>query len=149
MKTLNLGCGASVDRRPGVVNVDSHPYPGVEVWDVDDQPWPWADETFDMVQAIQLFEHVREPVGFMREAWRVLRPGGTLFLRVPHYLSENSHTDPTHVRHCTLRTFDYWIAGTHLNQQFGPAYAGEATFSSGRVEQVGGAGEDIEARLVK
>lgn len=144
--TLNVGCGASVHKGAGWVNLDAHPYPGIQVvHDLDAVPWPFVDATFDHVQAIQVFEHVHNPVGFMCETYRVLRPGGTAYIVVPHWKSENSYTDPTHVRHCTERTWDYWIAGRPLHSQFGPAYGGVA-FTEGSAERVD---DDIVVRLTK
>lgn len=139
---LNVGCG----RFPvfGAVNLDRASGPGVDVvWDLDDTPWPFDDETFDRVHGIQVFEHVDNPVGFMCEAWRVLAPGGILHLEVPHYTSRNSYTDPTHRRHCTEETWDYWCAGTPLNSTNGPVYSGDIhQFDKVQVQHVG---EDIHA----
>ena len=127
MSSLNVGAGCNP--QPGMVNLDRVALPGVDVvHDLDVFPWPFPDEHFDQVVAVQVFEHVEHPVGFMREAWRVLKPGGTLLIIVPHYLSENSHTDPTHRRHCTVHTWDYWIAGTPLNGSLGPQYADGCEF---------------------
>ena len=124
MATLNLGCG----RFPviGAVNLDRMAGPGVDiVHDLDTIPWPFDDESFDTVTAVHVFEHVDKPVEFMCESWRILTVGGTLHIEVPHWQSENSHTDPTHRRHCTVHTWDYWIAGTPLNASNGPMYGGD------------------------
>lgn len=143
--TLNLGCGRAVD--PRAVNLDIVDLPGVDVvHDLDVTPWPFADGQFTKILAVQVFEHIHDPIGFMREAHRVLAPGGLLWMSVPHWQSENSFTDPTHVRHCTERTWDYWCAGTPLNAQFGPAYAGDSVFTKRRVERVG---EDIQVELIR
>jgi SAM-dependent methyltransferase len=140
---LNLGTGYSTD--PAATNVDRVAHPGVDViWDLDEHPWPFDDQAFDEVRAVQLFEHLTDPLGFMADAHRVLQPGGLLLIVVPHWQSENSHTDPTHVRHCTERTFDYWCEGEALHAQFGAAYAGPATFTK---ESVVRSGDDIFARL--
>jgi SAM-dependent methyltransferase len=140
---LNLGVGWCAD--PQAVNVDRVQLPGVDVvWDVDNHPWPFDDETFEEVRAVQLFEHVVDPIGFMAEAHRVLKPDGLLLIVVPHWQSENSHTDPTHLRHCTERTFDYWCEGEQLHEQLGYAYAGESTY---RKQSVVRTGDDIHARL--
>ncbi|MCA8982826.1 MAG: class I SAM-dependent methyltransferase [Planctomycetaceae bacterium] len=42
---------------------------------------PFADRSFDMVLSNSLLHHLPEPVRCLREAARVLRPGGMLFLR--------------------------------------------------------------------
>lgn len=141
---LNLGCGRfPVD---GAVNLDRVAGPGVDVvWNLDEAPWPFPDATFDRVQGIQVFEHVDNPVLFMAEAHRVLAPGGTLHLEVPHYTSRNSFTDPTHRRHCTEETFDYWCDGTSLNASNGAVYGGDIyRFTKVSVAKVD---EDLHATL--
>lgn len=143
MASLNLGVGHLAD--PNAVNVDMVNLPGVDVvWDLDQHPWPFNDQTFDEVRAVQLFEHLADPVGFMRDAHRVLQPGGLLLVVSPHWQSENSFTDPTHRRHCTERTLDYWCEGEALHAQFGAAYAAGAVFVK---ESVSRDGDDIFFRL--
>jgi SAM-dependent methyltransferase len=46
---------------------------------------PYGDETFDLVAAMDVIEHVVDPDPWLREAWRVLAPGGVLFLTTPNY----------------------------------------------------------------
>lgn len=45
---------------------------------------PFADEEFDIVYLMQVFEHLRDPNLFMKELYRVLKPGGLLYLSVPN-----------------------------------------------------------------
>lgn len=149
MKTaLNVGCG--IHQRTDSVNLDAVEIPGVDVvHDLDVFPWPFEDGIFEAVHATQVYEHVREPVGFVVEAHRVLKVGGVLHIVVPHYKSENSFTDPTHLRHCTERTWDYWCQGAPLNAQFGQQFGagpGGAVFEKLRVERYG---DDIYADLRK
>lgn len=140
---LNVGCGEWTF--PDSVNLDIAPLPGIDVvHDLDVIPWPFPDGRFAEVRAFQVFEHVADPIGFMREVHRVLEPSGVLLLTVPHWQSENSFTDPTHRRHCTERTWDYWCEGTALHAQFGAAYAAGRTFTKELVERVD---DDINVRL--
>jgi SAM-dependent methyltransferase len=48
---------------------------------------PFPDETFDLISAHWVVEHLREPEAFLREAFRLLRPGGRLFIRTTNLLS--------------------------------------------------------------
>ncbi len=46
---------------------------------------PFADETFDVVFAHQVLQHLGDPVGALREAARVLKKGGIVALRDSDY----------------------------------------------------------------
>ncbi|QGG47463.1 class I SAM-dependent methyltransferase [Heliorestis convoluta] len=46
---------------------------------------PFADETFDVIIANDFMEHVGNPEGALREAHRVLRKGGRLYVNFPPY----------------------------------------------------------------
>ncbi|MDQ2084637.1 class I SAM-dependent methyltransferase [Xanthobacteraceae bacterium Astr-EGSB] len=45
---------------------------------------PFADESFDVVIANQVFEHIREPLPVLQEIKRVLCPGGLFIALFPH-----------------------------------------------------------------
>ncbi len=48
---------------------------------------PFADGSFDLVLSHAVIEHVADPAAYMREARRVLAPGGVMFLQTAPYLS--------------------------------------------------------------
>ena len=50
-----------------------------------DQPLPYPDTAFDLIVSMDVIEHVPNPVPWVREALRVLRPNGVLFLTTPNY----------------------------------------------------------------
>jgi SAM-dependent methyltransferase len=52
--------------------------------DVDINRLPFADATFDKVLMSEVLEHIADDRAAMREIYRVLKPGGTLALSVPH-----------------------------------------------------------------
>lgn len=45
---------------------------------------PWANHSFDIVHAHHVFEHLEDPLLAAKEAWRVLKPGGFIFIEVPN-----------------------------------------------------------------
>lgn len=47
-----------------------------------------AADTFDVVLLLSVLEHLREPIGVLRESYRVLRPGGVLLVNVPTWLGK-------------------------------------------------------------
>ena len=46
---------------------------------------PWGDDSFDVVYAHQVLQHLSDPVQALREARRVLRPGGLVAVRDSDY----------------------------------------------------------------
>jgi SAM-dependent methyltransferase len=44
----------------------------------------YSDGAFDAITARHVLEHVQEPVGFLAECWRILRPGGRLVIVTPN-----------------------------------------------------------------
>lgn len=94
-------------------------YPGCApdiVHDLNQTPYPIPDNTFDLVVCLHVLEHVQNLVGATTELWRMLKPGGLLFVEVPYFTSVHFHTDPTHVHAFTTRSFDYYVAGTEVSK---------------------------------
>ncbi len=92
---INLGCGEFP--KEGFVNVDRFEGPGIDVvHDLSDLPWPFPDASADRIEADHVLEHLAEVFSVMREIHRVLRPGGVLVVRTPHFSRGFSH--PEHQR---------------------------------------------------
>lgn len=51
------------------------------------EPLPYGSSRFDLVVSMDVIEHVLDPADWLREATRVLKPGGLLFLTTPNYAS--------------------------------------------------------------
>jgi SAM-dependent methyltransferase len=65
--------------------------PGLTCNRVDlNQRWPYPSDKFDFVTSIEAIEHLENPWHMIREAARVLRVGGKLFLTTPNILSIKS-----------------------------------------------------------
>jgi len=59
----------------------------------------FRDDAFDLVISQDTLEHVEDDVGFVRQACRVLRRGGTLLLFTPHApVHTTSPSNPYHLR---------------------------------------------------
>ncbi len=67
-------------------------------------PLPYEDSTFDMVASMDVIEHVRAPEPWLREALRVLRPGGLMFLTTPNYGSASLRVIEDTVLEAVART---------------------------------------------
>jgi SAM-dependent methyltransferase len=58
---------------------------------------PFASESFDIVTAFDLIEHVERDDELIAEAYRVLRPGGVVLIAVPaHPFLLGGHDDALH-----------------------------------------------------
>jgi len=57
---------------------------GLEAYAEKWPPCSLPDESADAVTLINVLDHLRDPFGVLGEAWRILRPGGVLYIRVPN-----------------------------------------------------------------
>ncbi len=117
MKRLDLGCGTR--KREGAIGVDSNPRSKADViHNLNEFPYPFGDEEFDEIYCDSSLEHLEDVPAVMREIHRMLKPGGLTFIRGPFPSGSNYHTDVTHRRAFTSRSFDYFIEGTDLYDRY-------------------------------
>lgn len=103
---LDIGCGAGnmihhLSRYGRVKGIEVDPRPvamaqqrGYEVRLGDaTRGIPFPDASFDLVTALDVIEHVDEDEAILREAHRVMRPGGILAISTPAYMWLWSHND--------------------------------------------------------
>lgn len=111
---LILGCGPHKVAEKNDVLVDIRPFPNVHVvHDLNVRPWPWKDNEATHIQAIHVVEHLHcLLIPFMDEAWRVLRPGGSLYLETPlaGVDPDLEFGDPTHVRCYRVHSFANYLS---------------------------------------
>lgn len=106
---INLGAGNHIEE--GFVNHDLKKHrPEIDVaWDLNVLPWPWEDETADQICSMTVFEHLDiDLVAALDECWRILRPGGILYVKLPNAYDAEQWADPTHRRVFTLNTFKFF-----------------------------------------
>ncbi len=107
---LNLGCGRDI--KDGWVNVDCMPLDGVDLVanldEIRQNSLPYADQSVDEMQMIQVLEHINNPLPLMQELHRIAKPGAVLTVEVPHGSNDNAWEDPTHVRAFFLRSWGYY-----------------------------------------
>lgn len=106
---MKLYLGAGLKRLSGYLHVDVVPGEGIDcVHDLSIRPWPWPDDSADVIVAEDVVEHLEiHLIKFLDEAWRVMKPGGELFVRTPHHRGESSFIDPTHQWHLHEQSFEY------------------------------------------
>lgn len=102
---LNLGCGPS--RLPGSIGVDRIKRENVDVvHDLNILPYPFESNYADEVHFYHVLEHLDDTIGVLEEIHRILKPGGTLYLRVPHFSSLYAWGDITHKKAFSIYAFD-------------------------------------------
>lgn len=91
---VDLGCGVS--KPENYFGLDRVAVSGVDhVCDLE-QGIPLEDNAVGLVRAYDFVEHLADPVRLMNEIYRVLVPGGWLFLSVPSTDGRGAWQDPTH-----------------------------------------------------
>lgn len=120
---LILGCGYRSEK--DAINLDMVQLPGVDVQhNLEIAPYPFEDNTFSIVNAIDVLEHLDNIVLAMNEIWRIMKPGGRLFIRGPSASApEQGWRDPTHRRLFAEGTFDNWDPDTKDGRQYGFYFA--------------------------
>ena len=93
-RVLDVGCGSQPYR--GLLSREAQ-YIGIDIADAEEHfgykmpdtiyyqgdIWPLEDASVDYILCTETLEHVADPVPFLAEAARVLRPGGMMLLTVP------------------------------------------------------------------
>ena len=93
----------------------------VDIANLNEQPLPYGDSSFDIITATEVIEHLEHFRRVVREIHRVLAPGGICILSTPNILNLNSRLrflgfgfwnlfGPLPVRHSAL-----YSTGGHIN----------------------------------
>lgn len=121
MIALNLGCGN--DYRISTenitwINVDNGKAIVDKRLDIEEFPYDFSDNSIDRIDAIQVMEHIHRDnfIFVVKELYRISKNDCEWNIIVPHGLSDNFITDPTHRMPFSTRTFDYFIDGTQLRE---------------------------------
>ncbi len=94
-KRLDIGCGNN--KTPGSVylDVDKDANPDI-LHDLNIFPYPIEDNSMDEIVAKHIIEHLDHPQEFINELYRILKPGGTVFIETPHFTSYVAYSEVQH-----------------------------------------------------
>ena len=121
---LDIGCGRGDFLRGfkelglGVFGIDSERSNSetlkdidVKILDIEEAPFPFEKETFDFVFSKSVIEHLWNPDNFIKESYRVLKPGGRIIVMTPDWVSQRIifYDDFTHVHPYTKTSIDDFL----------------------------------------
>ena len=110
---VNLGCGKV--KIPGSIGVDLvkiENYVDI-IHDLNNIPYPFKSNSIDEIHFYHVLEHLDKPIEKMEEIYRILKPNGILYMRVPHFSSMGAYTDITHVRPFGYSSFNCFEKGNY------------------------------------
>lgn len=129
---IGAGRGSLIAKVKGSINVEASvcdytdtlmtlPGQKVDIANLNNEPLPYPDATFDVVTATEVIEHLEDFRRVVREIHRVLKPGGVCILSTPNILNLNSRLrflffgfwnlfGPLPVKHSAL-----YSTGGHIN----------------------------------
>ncbi len=109
-----VGCGPDYTRRDNLdVLVDFKAAFNPDVlFDISQgKKWPFPDDIADEIEAYHVLEHVEGFKNYrkaMEEMYRILKPGGILRIKVPHWRHESAVETADHVRFFGANSFHDW-----------------------------------------
>lgn len=86
--------------------------------DLNEEGIPYEDDSFDLVVASHVIEHVKDPIGLISECVRVLKPGGKLYVEAPSERSLLLPGFPFH--HEEFRSTSFFDDPTHQARPWTP-----------------------------
>ncbi len=133
-RPLNLNLGSGCRYLPGFYNVDLVNLPGVDLLaDLNEPLDALPDNSVDVIYTRHTLEHVDNLLNLIGEMHRVVRPGGTIYVIVPHFSNPYYYSDPTHVRFFGLYSFFYFCDAADQPRRKVPSFYTPTRF---RVESV-------------
>lgn len=129
-KLLDIGCGEGrgihyfmdkieeyhgIDKIEEVLNKLKVQYPQGNFHHMNIPPLSsFADNTFDTVTTFQVIEHIENDVLFVDEIYRVLKPGGKLFISTPN-IKMSLTRNPWHTREYTFKELNTLLSKKFKN----------------------------------
>ncbi|WP_201243749.1 glycosyltransferase [Halochromatium salexigens] len=104
---LNLSAGGSSSPGPNVIEAEAALFRNTDLV-ADSHHLPFQEGCFDLVIAMNAFEHYANPEQAAREIHRVLRPGGRVFIHTAFL--QPLHEPPYHFYNCTKYGLERWFA---------------------------------------
>ena len=105
---LELGCGNS--KKQGYIGIDQINYKCVDICgDVHRALDLIPENSCSKIYASHFFCHINDWEELLNKCYRVLKTGGTLSIKNPHYSNPYYYNDPTHIKYSGLYSFNFYV----------------------------------------
>ena len=108
---LNFGCANDI--REGWVNVDVQRGKGIISFDFNVLPYPFEDNTFELIHAENILEHLGRPKEVLHELRRISKNNGIIEIIVPYYNNKGAFNDMEHIHYFSDNTFVDFVSGVN------------------------------------
>jgi hypothetical protein len=121
---LNVSAGGTAQRLDHVIEAEVAIFRHTDVI-ADAHHLPFADASFEGVVSLNAFEHYHDPTQAAAEFWRVLKPGGWIYVRTAFL--QPQHEAPWHFFNCTKFGLMKWLQAfdmerLRVSENFNPSY---------------------------
>ncbi len=114
---LDVGCGRR--KLPGSIGIDADRGSLADVFhDLESYPWPFEDNSFDLILLSHVLEHLSDTGKTMQELHRIAKPGGRIVIQVPYFRSPDAFTDPTHRHFFTMGSETFIVTSGFKKEAF-------------------------------
>lgn len=120
---LNLACGK--DYMEGYINADISYDVGADIVFDMTKGIPYPENHFNEVLVNNALTQIEKNIDFvttMNDLWRITKPKGSIFIRVPLAIHECSFQDPMDCRRFTDQSFTYMQFNHRRYSQYGLHY---------------------------
>lgn len=120
---LNIGCGK--DYLEGYTNLDISPHVGADIVCNIEDYMPFRKDIFDEILCNNVLTQIFHPDSFvqvMNDLWKICKPNGEIFIRVPNAKHICAWQDPMDCRRFTDQSFTYMQYDHRRYNQYGIHY---------------------------
>ena len=101
---------------PNTIGIDIDPESHADILhDLNAYPYPIEESSIDQIYAKHIIEHLNDPRAFLREIYRILKPGANAFIETPHFSSYVAYAEPQHKLFYSYFMFRELLKGIKFN----------------------------------
>ncbi len=130
---LEVGCGegrgidtlaehissyTAIDKTTYVQEVIKQKYPKAVFYNIHIPPFEGiSDNSFDSIVSFQVIEHIKDDLAYLKEIYRVLKPGGVALISTPN-IKKTLTRNPWHIREYTAEELKALVSKVFANVEF-------------------------------